>query len=169
MNFNDIIKNSSKLMAMEKSGEISRKFGKNKKNNISEIDLTNQETINENINNQIETSQIKISQNSKLPKEIVESFRKSLQEEEEKNMEMMKVVTQNQTKPSLQIYEDKNNDFINNNFSSSDNLKDLIKETIREEISSLKILSLKDKINLITNDGDVYEVKLVFKKNINNK
>lgn len=169
MTFDDIMKKTSVLMNMEKSGEISRKYGSNKKN-LNDKSTKLNETIDTIVSNNYNAPQehLKISQNSKLPKEIIDSFKKTLAEEEQKNKEMMSKIAKNVNivSESSQKIETTNDDKEN---TSQSNIKELIKEAIREEISSLSLISLKDKINLVTKNGDVYEVKLEFKKNINNK
>lgn len=169
MTFDDIMKKTSVLMNMEKNGEISRKYGSNKKN-INEQTVKTNEAVDTIVSNNYNIPQdnIKISKNSKLPKEIIDSFKKTLAEEEQKNKEMMSKIAKNVNI----VTESNQKNAISDNeteIDSSRNIKDLIKEAIREEISSLTLISLKDKINLVTKNGDVYEVKLEFKKNINNK
>lgn len=189
MDFNDIIKKSSVLMNMEKSGEITEKYGRKPQNgNRRTTTKKVQEpiTVNEDYDYNIPTpsynlttlssmdnGEIRISENTKLPIEIVESFKKTLAEEEAKNNELMsKLVSNTNIKPIKQKTDNKNNEILTENVNGgqeNSSLKETIREVLREEISSMKIVSLRDKINLITNDGDVYEVVLKFKKNIKNK
>lgn len=172
MDFNQIINKSSVLMSMEKNGEIDKIRSRKKQSNdntekiktdINEsFQQTDYSSVKSKLNN-ISQNSININPNTKLPKEIVDSFRNSLLEEEKKNNEMMKLY-QNK----IQGHEEQKH--INEeNIVDDRNIKNLIKETIKEELSSLKLLSINDKINLITTNGDVFEVNLVYKKNINNK
>lgn len=172
MDFNQIINKSSVLMSMEKNGEIDKIRSRKKQSNdntekiktdINEsFQQTDYSSVKSKLNN-ISQNSININPNTKLPKEIVDSFRNSLLEEEKKNNEMMKLY-QNK----IQVHEEQKH--INEeNIVDDRNIKNLIKETIKEELSSLKLLSINDKINLITTNGDVFEVNLVYKKNINNK
>ena len=172
MDFNQIINKSSVLMSMEKNGEIDKIRSRKKQSNdntekiktdINEsFQQTDYSSVKSKLNN-ISQNTININPNTKLPKEIVDSFRNSLLEEEKKNNEMMKLY-QNK----IQVHEEQKH--INEeNIVDDRNIKNLIKETIKEELSSLKLLSINDKINLITTNGDVFEVNLVYKKNINNK
>lgn len=176
MDFSQIINKSSLLMNMEKKGEINKihsrlkqdktNFESTKTDILESSQPTNYSSV-ENVLKPTKENNIVINPNTKLPKEIVDSFRKTLIEEEKKNNEIM-----NLFKNNIQVNEEneiKTENRSDNNIEDKGNLKDLIKEAIREEISSLKLLSIKDKINLITNNGDVFEVKLVYKKNINNK
>lgn len=172
MDFSQIINKSSVLMSMEKNGEIDKIRSRKKQSNdntekiktdINEsFQQTDYSSVKSKLNN-ISQNTININPNTKLPKEIVDSFRNSLLEEEKKNNEMMKLY-QNK----IQVHEEQKH--INEeNIVDDRNIKNLIKETIKEELSSLKLLSINDKINLITTNGDVFEVNLVYKKNINNK
>lgn len=172
MDFSQIINKSSVLMNMEKNGEIDKIRSRNKQSNdntekiktdINEsFQQTDYSSVKSKLNN-ISQNTININPNTKLPKEIVDSFRNSLLEEEKKNNEMMKLYKNN-----IQVHEEQKH--INEeNIVDDRNIKNLIKETIKEELSSLKLLSINDKINLITTNGDVFEVNLVYKKNINNK
>lgn len=172
MDFNQIINKSSVLMSMEKNGEIDKIRSRKKQSNdntekiktdINEsFQQTDYSSVKSKLNN-ISQNTININPNTKLPKEIVDSFRNSLLEEEKKNNEMMKLY-QNK----IQVNEEQKH--INEeNIVDDRNIKNLIKETIKEELSSLKLLSINDKINLITTNGDVFEVNLIYKKNINNK
>lgn len=172
MDFNQIINKSSVLMSMEKNGEIDKIRSRKKQSNdntekiktdINEsFQQTDYSSVKSKLNN-ISQNTININPNTKLPKEIVDSFRNSLLEEEKKNNEMMKLY-QNK----IQVHEEQKH--INEeNIVDDRNIKNLIKETIKEELSSLKLLSINDKINIITTNGDVFEVNLVYKKNINNK
>lgn len=176
MDFSQIINKSSQLMNMEKKGEINkihsrlkegnRNFESQERNILESSEPTNYSSVEKALSSTKENS-IVINPKTKLPKEIVESFRKTLIEEEQKNNEMMNLFKNNfQINEEIETKTENKNE---ENIDDKDKLKDLIKESIREEISSLKLLSIKDKINLITSNGDVFEVKLVYKKNINNK